>query len=211
MASVAACRVCSDMREFVAPLEELVDRFRRLPGIGGKTAVRLAFAVMELSDEEAEAFAAAILSAKRDISLCKCCCNISTAELCPVCEDDTRDQSTICVVEDAKALLALEKVHDYRGLYHVLGGVLSPMNGIGPERLHIRELLARLSDDTVKEVIVATNPTVEGEATAMYLSKILKPLGITTSRLAYGIPVGGDLEYADEVTLHRALEGRRPI
>ena len=199
------------MAEFVAPLEELVDRFRRLPGIGGKSAVRLAFAVMELSDEEAEAFAAAILSAKRDISLCSCCCNISTDDLCPICADDTRDGSVICVVEDAKAVLALEKVHDYRGLYHVLGGVLSPMNGIGPERLHIRELLARLADDTVKEVIVATNPTVEGEATAMYLSKILKPLGITTSRLAYGIPVGGDLEYADEVTLHRALEGRRPI
>lgn len=199
------------MAEFVAPLQELVDRFRRLPGIGGKSAVRLAFAVMELSDEEAEAFAAAIVSAKRDICLCPSCCNISTDGLCPVCADDTRDGSTICVVEDAKAVMALEKVHDYRGLYHVLGGVLSPMNGIGPERLHIRELLARLSDDTVKEVIVATNPTVEGEATAMYLSKILKPLGITTSRLAYGIPVGGDLEYADEVTLHRALEGRRPI
>lgn len=199
------------MAELVAPLEELVDRFRRLPGIGGKSAVRLAFAVMELSDEEAEAFAAAILSAKRDISLCSCCCNISVAEICPICDDDARDRSIICVVEDAKAVMALEKVHDYRGLYHVLGGVLSPMNGIGPERLHIRELLSRLADDTVKEVIVATNPTVEGEATAMYLSKILKPLGITTSRLAYGIPVGGDLEYADEVTLHRALEGRRPI
>lgn len=199
------------MADFVVPLQNLVDQFRRLPGIGGKTAVRLAFAVMEFSEEEAGAFAAAIVSAKQDIHLCPCCCNISTDSLCPVCADDARDRSTVCVVEDAKAVLAMERVHDYRGVYHVLGGALSPMNGVGPERLHIRELLARLGDDTVKEVIVATNPTVEGEATAMYLSKILKPLGVTISRLAYGIPVGGDLEYADEVTLHRALEGRRPI
>jgi recombination protein RecR len=199
------------MADFVAPLQNLVDKFRRLPGIGGKTAVRLAFAVMEFSDEDAAAFADAILSAKQDIHLCECCCNISTDSLCPVCADDARDRSVICVVEDAKAVLAMERVHDYRGVYHVLGGALSPMNGVGPERLHIRELIARLGDDTVKEVIVATNPTVEGEATAMYLSKILKPLGVTISRLAYGIPVGGDLEYADEVTLHRALEGRRPI
>ena len=199
------------MADFVAPLQNLVDKFRRLPGIGGKTAVRLAFAVMEFSDEEAAAFADAILAAKQDIHLCECCCNISTDSLCPVCADDARDRSVICVVEDAKAVLAMERVHDYRGVYHVLGGALSPMNGVGPERLHIRELIARLGDDTVKEVIVATNPTVEGEATAMYLSKILKPLGVTISRLAYGLPVGGDLEYADEVTLHRALEGRRPI
>lgn len=199
------------MADFVAPLQNLVDRFRALPGIGGKTAVRLAFAVMESSDEEAAAFADAILRAKQDIHLCADCCNISTHELCPVCADDGRDRSLICVVEDARAVLALERVHEYRGLYHVLGGALSPMNGIGPEQLHIRELLARLGDDTVKEIIVATNPTVEGEATAMYLSKILKPLGVTISRLAYGIPVGGDLEYADEVTLHRAIEGRRPL
>ena len=199
------------MADFVAPLQNLVDQFRRLPGIGGKTAVRLAFAVMDFTDEEADAFASAIVSAKHDIHLCPCCCNISTENLCPICADDGRDRTTVCVVEDAKAVLAMERVHDYRGVYHVLGGALSPMNGIGPEQLHMRELLARLGDDTVKEVIVATNPTVEGEATAMYLSKILKPLGITISRLAYGIPVGGDLEYADEVTLHRALEGRRPL
>lgn len=199
------------MADFVAPLQNLIDSFRRLPGIGGKTAVRLAFAVMEWSDQQAEDFAAAIVAAKQDIHLCSSCCNISTDELCPICADTERDSSTICVVEDAKAVLALERVHDYRGLYHVLGGVLSPMNGVGPDRLHIRELLHRLSDDTVREVIIATNPTVEGEATAMYLAKMLRPLGVTVSRLAYGIPVGGDLEYADEVTLHRAIEGRRPI
>ena len=199
------------MADFVAPLQELVDQFRRLPGIGGKSAVRLAFSVMEFTDEEAAAFASAILHAKQDIHLCSSCCNISTDSLCDICADDGRDRSVICVVEDAKAVLAMERVHDYRGTYHVLGGVLSPMNGIGPERLHIRELLSRLSDDSVQEVIVATNPTVEGEATAMYISRLLKPMNITVSRLAYGIPVGGDLEYADEVTLHRALEGRRPI
>lgn len=199
------------MADFVAPLQNLIDSFRRLPGIGGKTAVRLAFAVMEWSDQQAEDFAAAIVAAKQDIHLCSSCCNISTDELCPICADTERDSSTICVVEDAKAVLALERVHDYLGLYHVLGGVLSPMNGVGPDRLHIRELLHRLSDDTVREVIIATNPTVEGEATAMYLAKMLRPLGVTVSRLAYGIPVGGDLEYADEVTLHRAIEGRRPI
>ena len=199
------------MADFIPPLQNLIEHFRRLPGIGGKTAVRLAFAVMEWPESEAEEFAAAILGAKQDIHLCECCCNISTDELCPICADDARDRSVICVVEDAKAVLALERVHEYRGLYHVLGGVLSPMNGIGPDRLHIRELLHRLADDTVKEVIVATNPTVEGEATAMYLAKILRPFEVAVSRLAYGIPVGGDLEYADEVTLHRAIEGRRPI
>lgn len=199
------------MADFVAPLQNLIDHFRRLPGIGGKTAIRLAFAVMELSDEEADSFASAIIGAKQDIHLCAICCNISAEEQCPICKDDGRDASVICVVEDAKAVMAIEKVHDYRGRYHVLGGALSPMNGVGPDRLHIRELLARLSDDRVGEVILATNPTVEGEATAMYLAKLLKPLGVTVSRLAYGIPVGGDLEYADEVTLHRAIEGRRPM
>ena len=199
------------MADFIPPLQNLIERFRRLPGIGGKTAVRLAFAVMELPEGEAEDFAAAILAAKQDIHLCENCCNISTDDLCPICADERRDNSVICVVEDAKAVLALERVHEYRGLYHVLGGVLSPMNGIGPDRLHVRELLRRLGDDTVKEVIVATNPTVEGEATAMYIAKILRPFEVAVSRLAYGIPVGGDLEYADEVTLHRAIEGRRPI
>lgn len=199
------------MAEFVAPLQDLVDQFRRLPGIGNKTAIRLAFSVMEFSEEEANAFASAIIRAKQDIHLCSCCCNISTDRLCDICADEARDHTTICVVEDAKAVLAIERVHDYRGTYHVLGGALSPMNGIGPDRLHIRELLSRLSDSTVQEVIVATNPTVEGEATAMYLARLLKPLNIAVSRLAYGVPVGGDLEYADEVTLHRALEGRTPI
>ncbi len=199
------------MSDFAAPLQNLIDHFRRLPGIGGKTAVRLAFAVMEWSEEEADSFASAIIGAKQDIHLCATCCNISATEECPICMDDARDRSIVCVVEDAKAVMAIEKVHDYRGTYHVLGGALSPMNGVGPDRLHIRELLARLGDDTVTEIILATNPTVEGEATAMYLAKLLKPFGVTVTRLAYGIPVGGDLEYADEVTLHRALEGRRPL
>lgn len=199
------------MTEFIAPLQNLMDHFRRLPGIGGKTAIRLAFSVMELPEQEAEDFAAAILAAKREIHLCRECCNVSTEDVCPICADEGRDHSTVCVVEDAKAVLSFERVHDYRGVYHVLGGALSPMNGIGPDHLHIRELLHRLGDDTVKEIIVATNPTVEGEATAMYLARILRPFGVTVSRLAYGIPVGGDLEYADEITLHRALEGRRPI
>ncbi len=199
------------MLDFIPPLQNLVEQFRRLPGIGEKTAVRLAFAVMDFSDEQAEDFAAAILHAKKDIHLCSCCCNISIEDICPICRDEDRDHHTICVVEDAKAVLAFERVHDFRGMYHVLGGVLSPMNGIGPERLHIKELLARLSSSEVEEVIIATNPTVEGEATAIYISKLVKPLGVAVSRLAYGIPVGGDLEYADEVTLHRALEGRRPL
>lgn len=199
------------MADFIAPLQNLIDQFRRLPGIGDKTAMRLAFSVMEFSEDQAEDFADAVVSAKRDIRLCACCCNISTDEVCPICADEGRDRSVICVVEDARAVLALERVHDYHGLYHVLGGVLSPINGIGPENLKIKELLRRLGDETVKEVIVATNPTVEGEATAMYIARVLRPFGLTVTRLAYGVPVGGDLEYADEVTLCRALEGRRPL
>ena len=197
------------MAEYILPLEKLIEQFRRLPGIGKKTAVRLAFSVLDFTAEEAEAFADAIRGAKEQVKTCRICQNISDGELCPVCADEKRDRSVICVVEDAKAVMSLEKVREYGGVYHVLHGAISPMAGIGPDKLRIGELMARLGDDTVKEVIIATNPTVEGEATAMYLTKLIKPLGIKVSRLAYGIPVGGELEYADEVTLMRAIEGRR--
>ncbi|MBQ8248941.1 MAG: recombination protein RecR [Clostridia bacterium] len=198
------------MAEYILPLEKLIEQFRKLPGIGKKTAVRLAFSVLEFSAEEAEAFAEAVRGAKANVRTCAVCQNFSDGELCPVCADSERDRSVICVVEDAKAVMSLEKVKEFGGVYHVLHGAISPMDGIGPDKLRIRELMTRLTEE-VNEVIIATNPTVEGEATAMYLTKLIKPLGIKVSRLAYGIPVGGELEYADEVTLMRALEGRRSI
>lgn len=197
------------MNEHVLPIGQLIDSFRKLPGIGAKTAARLAFAVLSLSDSDAQAFADAIRDVKSKIHSCAVCCNISTEELCPICADAERDRSMICVVESAKDVVAFERIREYNGTYHVLGGVLAPMKGIGPEMLHIKELFARLSNEDVEEVLIATNPTVEGEATASYLAKMLRPFGIRISRLAYGLPVGGDLEYADEVTLHRALEGRQ--
>lgn len=199
------------MAAMISALERLVEQFRRLPGIGYKTAVRLAFHVLESSEEDAAEFAGAILDAKKQIGVCRVCQNISERELCPICEDTSRDRSVICVVEHSKDVSAIEKVKEYSGLYHVLGGLISPMDGIGPEQLKIAQLLERLHDDTVREIIVATNPSLEGEATALYLSKIVKPLGVRVSRLAYGLPVGGELEYADEITLSRALEGRREL
>ena len=199
------------MAEYILPLEKLIEQFRRLPGIGKKTAVRLAFSVLDFTAEEAEAFADAIRGAKEQVKTCSVCQNISDGELCPVCADDKRDRSVICVVEDAKAVMSLEKVKEFGGVYHVLHGVISPMAQIGPDKLRIGELMARLGDDTVKEIIIATNPTVEGEATAMYLSKLIKPAGIKVTRIASGVPVGGDLEYIDEVTLLRALDGRTEL
>lgn len=199
------------MAEYIEPLEELISQFQHLSGIGRKTAVRLAFSVLDYTDEEAEEFADAIMRAKRDIGTCPVCQNISEGDLCPVCSDSTRDRSVICVVEDCRAVMSMERVREYRGLYHVLHGALSPMNGITPETLRIKELLARLDNGSVKEIIIATNPTVEGETTAMYISKLLRNTDVKVSRLAYGVPVGGDLEYADEVTLFRALEGRREL
>lgn len=199
------------MAEYILPLERLIEQFRKLPGIGKKTAVRLAFSVLDFTLEEVEAFAEAVRGAKEQVRTCSMCQNISDGELCSVCADESRDRSVICVVEDAKAVMSLEKVKEYGGVYHVLHGTISPMAGIGPDKLRIRELMARLSDGSVNEIIIATNPTVEGEATAMYITKLIKPLGIKVSRLAYGIPVGGELEYADEVTLMRALEGRRTM
>ena len=196
------------MADYIEPIDRLTDMFRRLDGIGRKTAVRLAFSVLDMSDAEAAEFAEAILAVKQEIKLCKCCQNISVNEICPICADDERDHSTICVVEDSKAVLAFEKVKEYRGVYHVLHGSISPMRGIGPDQLKIRELLERLNGSDVKEVIIATNPTVEGETTSMYLSKLISPLGINVTRIANGVPVGGDLEFVDEVTLRRAIEGR---
>ncbi len=199
------------MADYVLPLQRLIDSFRKLPGIGSKTAVRLAFAVLNFSEEDAVDFSASIMDAKQNIHACPICCNISLDGVCPICADPERDRSMICVVESPKDVMAFERIREYRGSYHVLGGVLSPMNGIGPEQLHIKELFARLASDEVEEILVATNPTVEGEATASYLAKMLRPFEIKVSRLAYGLPVGGDLEYADEVTLHRAIEGRQRI
>ncbi len=195
----------------VAPLETLVEQFEKLPGIGHKTAQRLAYHILGVSKEEAEKFANAIMEAHEKIHYCKVCCNLTDEELCPVCRNDARDKSIICVVEDPRDVFALERTNEFHATYHVLHGVISPLSGVGPDQLHIKELLARVSDPQVKEVIMATNPTVEGEATAMYISRLLKPMGIRVTRLAYGIPVGGDLEYADEVTLYRAIEGRREL
>lgn len=192
----------------VAPLEKLVEQFEQLPGIGSKTAQRLAYYVLNLPKEKAEAFANAIISAHEKIHYCKICCNLTDGELCPVCSNESRDRSVICVVEDPRDVFAFERTNEMKALYHVLHGAISPLSGIGPDQLCIKELLARVQDGSVQEVIMATNPTVEGEATAMYISRLLKPLGIKVTRLAYGIPVGGDLEYADEITLSRAIEGR---
>ena len=195
----------------IASLSKLVEQFERMPGVGHKSAQRMAFYVLNLKPEQAKTFAESILQAHEKIKQCERCCNLSEEALCPICKNEMRDQTTICVVEDPRDVMAFERTHEFDGTYHVLHGVISPMNGIGPEDITIKELLARLSDGTVKEVIMATNPTVEGEATAMYISRLLKPMGITVSRLAYGVPVGADLEYADEVTLTRALEGRRTL
>lgn len=192
----------------IAPLAKLIEQFERMPGVGKKSAQRMAFYVLNLSDEKANEFASAITQAHEKIRRCSVCCNLSDGEVCAVCKSDARDKSVICVVEDPRDVIAIERTRDYNGSYHVLNGVISPLNGIGPDKLSIKELLPRINDG-VKEVILATNPTIEGEATAMYISKLLKPLGVTVSRLAYGVPVGADLEYADEVTLSRAIEGRR--
>ena len=199
------------MAEYIESLSNLAEKFGRLEGVGKKTAMRMAFSILELEPEEAEDFARAILDAKEKIHLCPICQNLTDREVCPICADEERDRSVICVVTDARTVLAMEKVREYRGTYHVLHGLISPMNGITPEQLKIKELLARVGTGEIGEVIVATNPTVEGEATAMYLSRLLQPFGVRVTRLAYGVPVGADLEYADEVTLYRALEGRRDV
>ena len=195
----------------VVTLQRLIEQFERMPGIGHKSAQRLAFHVLNMKKEEAEAFSKAILEAHEKIKKCSCCCNLAEEELCPICKSSKRDESVVCVVEDPRDVMAFERTHEFEGTYHVLHGVISPMNGIGPEDITIKELLSRMGDGKIQEVIMATNPTVEGEATAMYISRLLKPMGVSVSRLAYGVPVGADLEYADEVTLTRALEGRRML
>ncbi len=197
------------MAEYIESLQRLAEQFGRLQGVGRKNAMKMAFSVLDMTAEEAEEFAKAILEAKEKIHLCPVCQNITDRDICPICADLQRDRTTVCVVSDPKVVMSMEKVREFKGLYHVLHGVISPMNGVTPEKLKIKELLSRLGEGEIEEIIVATNPTVEGEATAMYLSRLLKPMGIKVTRLAYGVPMGSDLEYADEVTLYRAIEGRR--
>ena len=200
------------MEYFPPALEKMVEQFARLPGIGHKTAQRLAFFVLSLPENEVEQFAQAILEAKRSIALCPVCQNLTEGEwLCPICASEKRDGSVVCVVADPKDVIAMERAREYHGTYHVLHGVLSPMNGVGPDDLYIKSLLDRVAQGEIQEVIMATNPDTEGEATAMYLSRMLKPFGVKVTRLAYGVPVGGHLEYADDATLMRALEGRREM
>jgi len=198
------------MNGYIPPLARLIDEFAKMPGVGKRSAARMAFYVLKMSEKEAGNLASSILDAKKSIRYCSVCCNLTDTEPCAVCSSEKRDKSTICVVENPKDVIALENTHEYKGLYHVLHGVISPMDGMGPEDIRIKELLPRVGGD-VKEVIVATNPTVEGEATAIYISKLLKPFGLKITRIAHGLPMGGDLEYADEITLTRAMEGRREI
>ena len=199
------------MQYFPAALQELADQFARLPGIGGKTAQRLAFHVLGLPMEEAEAFARAIVAAKRTVRTCPVCQNLTDRELCPICEDPVRDHGVICVVAEPKDVIAMERSREFNGTYHVLHGVISPLNHVTQEDIRIKELLQRVASGEIREVIMATNPDTEGEATAMYISRLLRPLEVKVTRLAYGVPVGSQLEYADEVTLSRALEGRQEI
>ncbi len=199
------------MTEYILPLQRLIEEFCRLSGVGQKTAVRYAFSVLDMTEEEAQSFAEAIVAAKKNVRACEICGNLSDAPKCAICSDPRRDPTVVCVVQDTKTVMALEKVKEYRGTYHVLGGAISPMDGITPADLRIKELLARIAEGNIREIILATNPNIEGETTAMYLSKLITPLGVRVTRLAYGVPVGADLEYADEVTLLRALDGRRDL
>ncbi|MCM3390507.1 MULTISPECIES: recombination mediator RecR [Bacillales] len=193
------------------PISKLIDSFMKLPGIGPKTAARLAFFVLTMKEDTVSTFAKALIDAKRNLMYCSVCGHITDVDPCQICSDKQRDISTICVVQDPKDVIAMEKMRDYQGLYHVLHGAISPMDGVGPEDINVASLITRLQDERVQELILATNPTIEGEATAMYISRLVKPSGIRTTRIAHGLPVGGDLEYADEVTLSKALEGRREL
>ena len=199
------------MDYYAAPVAKLIEELSKLPGVGQKTAQRLAFHILDAPPQQAENLARSIVFARRSIKHCSVCCNMTDTDPCRICSSEKRDKSVICVMENPRDVVAMEKTREYKGLYHVLHGAISPMEDIGPEDIRIKELLLRLQDDTVKEVILATNPTIEGEATAMYISRLIKPLGIKTTRIAHGIPVGGDLEYADEVTLVKAMEGRREL
>ena len=199
------------MKFFAPSVERLIDEFAKLPGVGRKSAQRLAFYIMNQPKESAQQLADAILAAKDSVFTCSVCQNLTDSEICPICANPTRDQNLICVVADPRDVLAFERTREFNGVYHVLHGTISPLNHVGPDDIRIRELLQRVADNDIKEVIIATNPDTEGEATAMYLSRLLRPFGVAVTRLAYGIPVGGNLEYIDEVTLMRALEGRREI
>ena len=199
------------MENYSEPIDRLINEFSKLPGIGRKTAQRLAFHVINMDIKDVTGLSKALVDVKNEIKYCSVCCNISDSEVCPICANSRRDPSTICVVEDPRDVAAMERTKDYSGRYHVLNGVISPMDGIGPDMLNIKELISRLGDGSVKEIIMATNPTIEGEATAMYISRLVKPMGIKVTRIAHGLPVGGDLEYADDVTISKALEGRREI
>ena len=196
---------------YAGPVQQLIDELGRLPGIGPKSAQRIAFYLLKLPREDAERLARSIQEVKERISFCRRCFNVSEGELCEICADDRRDPAVVCVVEEPRDIVAVEKTQEFRGLYHVLQGAISPIEGVGPEQLRIKELLSRLDAEGIKEIILCTNPNIEGEATAMYLARLLKPLGVRVTRIASGLPVGGDLEYADELTLGRALEGRREV
>jgi recombination protein RecR len=193
------------------PIAKLIDAFSRLPGVGPKTAGRLAFHVLRMKEDDVIDFAKALVNVKRNLHYCSVCCNITDIDPCRICQDKSRDDSMICVVQEPKDLVAMERTKEFPGHYHVLHGAISPMEGIGPDQIHIAELLKRLSDEKVQELILATNPNIEGEATAMYLSRLVKPFGLKVTRIAHGLPVGGDLEYADEITLTKSLEGRREL
>ena len=199
------------MKYYAKPLNKLINELSRLPGIGGKTAQRLAFHILSMDEKSAMELANAISDAKKSMTYCSVCGNLTDTDPCAICSDDSRDKSTICVVESPKDVIAMEKIREYRGYYHVLHGAISPMDGIGPDDINLRSLIVRLQDEAVKELIIATNPNIEGEATAMYIARLIKPSGIKVTRIAHGIPVGGDLEYADEVTLLKAVEGRREL
>ncbi|SFP91348.1 DNA replication and repair protein RecR [Salibacterium halotolerans] len=199
------------MVQYPTPISKLIEGFMKLPGIGPKTASRLAFYVLDMKEDDVLDFAKSLVNAKRDLTYCSVCHHITDVDPCQICEDTSRDRSSVCVVQDSKDVMAMEKMREYSGLYHVLHGAISPMDGIGPEDIKIPELIQRLQNDEIQEVIIATNPTIEGEATAMYISRLVKPTGITVTRLAHGLPIGGDLEYADEVTLSKAIEGRREL
>ena len=199
------------MDYYIAPVAKLIDEFEKLPGIGHKTAERLAFHVLDMNEADAESFANAVINAKKTVCTCRVCQNLADSELCKICASPKRDNTTVCVVENPRDVIAMEKTHEYNGLYHVLHGALSPMDGVSPEDIKIKELVTRLGHENIKEIILATGTTVEGEATAMYIARLLRPFGIKVSRIAHGIPIGGDLEYSDEVTIARAIEGRREL
>lgn len=199
------------MKYYAKPLNRLINELSKLPGIGGKTAQRLAFHILSLDDRSAMELSDAIRDAKESMRYCSVCGNLTDTDPCAICSDESRDRSVICVVESPKDVVAMEKIREYRGYYHVLHGAISPMDGIGPEDINLKSLIVRLQDESVKELIIATNPNIEGEATAMYIARLIKPSGIKVTRIAHGIPVGGDLEYADEVTLLKAMEGRREL